>query len=293
LYLPDFELHDAASLDEASELLGRYAGDARLLAGGTDLLVDLRTRRYRAAHVISLNRLGELRGVRGNGGGLRIGALTTIGRLVRSGALRGHYEAILDAATRMASQQIRNLATVGGNIACAAPCADLPPILIVMDASIDLRSASGERTVPLDAFFTGPRETTIAPGEVLTAVRVPAQKAGFGAAYARFGQRAGNAISVAAVAASLWLDKGGTIREGRIALGAVAPIPLVVSRAAERMRGAEPSAETFSELSALAMEAAQPICDVRGSADFRRELVGVLTRRALGRALERAKGGTS
>jgi carbon-monoxide dehydrogenase medium subunit len=269
VYLPDFELHEAASLDEASELLGRHAPDARLLAGGTDLLVDLRTARYRVGHVISLKGVPELRGVEEDDDGLTIGAMTSISGLAESTAVRGRCPAILDAALRMASHQIRNRATVGGNIGCAAPCADLPPILIVMNASIVLRrSAGGERTLPLDAFFTGPRETVIAPDEVLTTVRLPRPAAGSGAAYARFSLREGNAIPVAGVAAALRLNEDGTIGEARLALGAVAPTPLLVPSAAELLEGTEPSDEAFSGAADLAMAAAEPIYDVRGSADW-------------------------
>ncbi len=291
MYLPDVELHQAINLDEAGSLMARYAPDARLLAGGTDLLVDLKTGRVSARHLVSLNRLDALRGVSKTGVGLRIGALTTVTRLACSPWVRTGYEAILDAALQMAARQIRNMATVGGNIACAVPCADLPPILTAMNASVTLWSATGEREVPLETFFTGPRQSVRRDDEVLTAVRVPEPPRGFGAAYARFAQRDGNAIAVAGVAASLLLDADGAVREARVVLNAVAPVPKLVREAGDVLAGRPPEEEAFRAAAAVAREAAEPITDVRGSAELRRELVEVLTRRALRSALARAGEG--
>jgi carbon-monoxide dehydrogenase medium subunit len=245
VYVPDVELHQAATLDEAATLLARYGPTARLLAGGTDLLVDLKTGRVSARHLVSLKRIDGLRGISKTGAELRIGALTTIAEIERSALVREEYPAILDAASQMAARQIRNMATTGGNIACGVPCADLPPILTAMNASLALWSPGGEREVRLETFHTGARETVLRSNEVLTAIRVPQPPARFGAAYARFAQRDGNAIAV------------------------------------------------FRAAAAAARAAAEPITDVRGSADFRRELVEVLTRRALERALERAMGAAS
>jgi carbon-monoxide dehydrogenase medium subunit len=293
MYLPEFELHEAGSTEEAIELLTRHAPDAKLLAGGTDLLVDLRTGRVSTGHMISLNKISDLRGVAEKGKGLWIGALTTVTRLVGSSAAHERYPAILDAASKMASLQIRNLATVGGNIASGVPCADLPPILIVMNASVTLKSSEGERIVPLDTFFTGPRQTALTNHEVLTDIHVPRPPPTSGSAYTRFNLRDGNAVSVAGVAAGLWLNEDGTIRGSRIAMGAVAPIPKYVPSVSDLLDGETPSEEIFAAAANRTMEAAEPISDVRGSADFRRELVGVLTRRALDGALARAKGVTS
>jgi carbon-monoxide dehydrogenase medium subunit len=198
--------------------------------------------------------------------------------------------ALLDATRQMAAPQVRNLATVGGNIASAVPCADLPPILIALNASVVLWSPRGERAVPLDQFFTGPRQTVRRDDEVLTAVLVPNPPPRFGAAYARFALRDGNAIAVAAVAASLLLNVDGTIRDARIVLGAVAPVSLPAHDAAKLLVNAPPSDESFQRAATAAMAAAQPISDVRGSAEFRRELVGVLTKRSLQSARERASG---
>jgi carbon-monoxide dehydrogenase medium subunit len=289
VHVPDIEVHEAASLGEASALMGRYSYDARLLAGGTDLLVDLKSGRVSVGHLVSINRIAALRGVSETDGGLRIGALTTITQLDRAPIVQQRFSALREATPQMAAPQIRNVATVGGNIASAVPCADLPPILTAMNASVVLWSPEGEREVLLETFFVGARQTVRRDDEVLTAVLVPKQPPGFGAAYARFALRDGNAIAVAAVAAGLFLDDNNTVREARIVLGAVASIPKLVESASAEVVGRSPDDEAFVRAADAAMKAAEPISDVRGSAEYRRELVCVLTRRALTNACRRAK----
>jgi carbon-monoxide dehydrogenase medium subunit len=316
VHVPDIELHEATTLEEAAAVLARYGTKARLLAGGTDLLVDLKTGRVRVAQLVSISRIDALRGISEADGNLRIGALTTITELDRSPIVRERFSPLLDATRRMAAPQIRNVATVGGNIACAVPCADLPPILTAMNASVVLWSSAGatgslsaradfdlkntggqatsgthgqERLVPLESFFVGPRQTIRRDDEVLTEVLVPRPPPGFGAAYARFQLRDGNAIAVASVAASLALNDDNTVREARIVLGAVAPIPKAVASAGAALTGRPANRDAFDDAAEAAMTAAEPISDVRGTADFRRDLVGVLARQALSTALDRAK----
>jgi len=291
VYIPDFELHKPSTLDQAGALLKQHGLDARLLAGGTDLLVDLKTGRVAAGHVVSLHGIDGLRGLSNDGGALRIGALTTINQLNDSPLLDSAFAALRDATTQMAAHQIRNAATVGGNIASAVPCADLPPLLITMKAEVVLWSAGGERVVSLETFFLGPRQTLLKNGEVLTAVLVPAPEAGFGAAYARLALRNGNGIAVAAVAAGLQLNADGVIEEARIALGAVAPVPLFAEAASSLLAGRRTDETAFAEAGEAAMKVSEPICDVRGSDSYRREVVAVLTTRALEGARERALEG--
>ncbi|MBU0618289.1 MAG: xanthine dehydrogenase family protein subunit M [Planctomycetes bacterium] len=289
MYLPDIELHEAVTLEQAAGVLTRYAPNARLLAGGTDLLVDLKTGRAGFDHLVSINRIDELRGISETSEGLRIGALTTVTQLGRSTVVQERFSPILDATSRMAAPQIRNVATVGGNIAAAVPCADLPPILTAMNASVVLWSTKGQREVPLDGFFVGPRRTVLGDNEVLTAILVPKLPPRFGAAYARFQLRDGNTIAVAAVAASLLLGDDDTVQDARIVLGAVAPVPKLVESAAALLVGKSLDAGAFRMAAEAAAAEAEPICDVRGSADFRREIVGVMTRRALTTAHSRAR----
>ncbi len=292
MYVPEIDLHDCATLEEASSLLKRFAPQARFLAGGTDLLVDLKTGRIATKHLISLNRISSLRGVTLTDSGLRIGAATTITELTRSSIVRRSFTPLLEASGRMAAPPIRNAATVGGNIMSAVPCADLPPILTAMHAEVEVWSPERIRRIPLDGFFAGPRRTLSEEGEILIAVLLPKLSIGFGAAYERFGLREGNAIAVASVAASLRLDGRGTISEARIVLGAVAPIPKMATGAAESLVGRAADEDAFKEAARLARKASQPISDVRGTAEFRRDLVEILTQRALVRARERAVGGT-
>lgn len=289
MYIADLELHETTTLQGAAEVMTRHGPDARLLAGGTDLLVDLKTGRVSVGHLVSIRRIDALGGVSQTADALRIGALTTVTQLSRSPIVGQRFSPLLDATRQMAVPQIRNVATVGGNIASAVPCADLPPILTAMNASVVLWSAKGQHDVPLDTFFVGPRKTILGNGEVLTAVLIPQLPPRFGAAYARFALRDGNAIAVAAVAAGLLLNHDDTVRHARVVLGAVAPIPVLVESAGARLVAQPPDQDMFRAAADAAMEAAEPISDVRGSADFRRELVGVLTRRALTTACRRAK----
>lgn len=294
MHLPDLELHECDSLLQAAALLTQHGPAARVLAGGTDLLVDLKTGRTRVTHLVSVKRVAALRGITlesddGPGGFLRIGAATTLEELDASPLVRRHFPPLREATREMATVQVRNLATVGGNLASAVPCADLPPILIVLGAAVELWSPDGTRTVALERFFVGPRQTAMRPRELLLAVRVPMLRRGFGAAYARFALRSGNAIAVASVAAGLALDADDTISSAGLVLGAVAPTPAVATPAAAALIGRPADDGAIEQAAAAARRCALPISDIRGSAEYRRELVEVLARRALVAAAQRAR----
>jgi CO/xanthine dehydrogenase FAD-binding subunit len=291
MLLTEIEFHDASTLKEASEWMGRYAPDARLMAGGTDLLVDLKTSRYGTSHVVSINRIASLRGLTTTNGSLRIGALTTATDLLNSTVIWERFPGIRDAVKDLAVLQIRNMATIGGNLAGAVPSGDLPPILIALNASVNLWSVSGEREVPLEDFFAGPRQTVRRHDEILTEIRVPNPPARFGAAYVPFALREANGCAVASVAASLLLDEKAIIREARVCLGAVAPIPKLAKAVSTVLVGKIADQATFGRAAEEARQSSLPISDVRGSADYRRNLIAVLTRRALDSARKRALGG--
>lgn len=286
------EFHEASSLEQVSDLLARFGSDARLFAGGTDLLIDVKRGRIHPTHVISINNIASLRGVAPTTDGIRIGALTTVNELSASSLVRTHFPALLDATQKMAGPQIRNMATVGGNICNANHCADLPPILMVMNARISLWSHSDRRDLPLEAFFTGPKKTARHHDEVLTEIFLPYPPAKFGAAYARFSLRESNAIAVAGVAASLTLD-GNIIRQARIGFSAVAPSPALVEGAATVLVGRILDEATLDQAADVAVKASHPISDIRGQADFRQALVDSLTRTALVLAYQRAKAAGS
>jgi aerobic carbon-monoxide dehydrogenase medium subunit len=311
--LSEAEFHEASTLEQAAELMACWGAQARFLAGGTGLVVDLKTDRYRLGHVISINRIAGLRGISPADGGVRIGALTTVGaglltaaradggvrigalttlnQLATSTVIGQRFPALVEAAREMASPQIRNLGTVGGNIVGAVPCADLPPVLTVMHAAVSLWSAKGQRVIPIETFFVGPRQTVLRDDEILTEIFIPDPQARFGAGYARFGLREANSVAVAAVAAGLVLREDGTVGEARICLNAVASTPKMVAAAESLLVGRAVDEAALDRAAAAAMEASQPISDLRGTADYRRDLVGILTRRALVTAHKRATGG--
>jgi carbon-monoxide dehydrogenase medium subunit len=288
MHVPSLEVHKAATLQEASALLDRYAPDVRVLAGGTDVLVDLKSARYAVGHLVALGAIKSLRGVAQGRSGLRIGALTTITELDRSPLVAGAYAALRDATSQMATPQVRNAATVGGNVAGAVPCADLPPLLIAMNATALVWSAAAERSLPLEDLIVGPRRTILRADELLAAIDVPALPARFGAAYARFGLREANAIAVAGVAVSLALNADDTVASARVVLCACAPVPKLSTAAARALVGRVLDEAACVQAAAAATAEAEPISDLRGSAEYRRRLVSTLTRRALAAARQRA-----
>jgi carbon-monoxide dehydrogenase medium subunit len=285
--LLDVRLHKPQTLIETLSLLSELR-NARIIAGGTDILVDLKEGLVQSENLISLQRLEELRGIEIAEERIRIGALTTPKELVSNPLIRKYLPALADAAKSMASPQIRSLATIGGNIASAVPSADLPPTLMAADAAAQLVCSDSPREISLFDFFSGPRVTVCGAGEILTAIFIPVPSPTTGVAYEKFVQREANSLSVASVAARLTL-KDGRIAKSAIVLGAVAPTPLLASEASALLAGKFPSTDIFAQASHHAALESKPISDVRGSLWFRTELIPVLARRALTRALERAQ----
>ncbi|MBL1218378.1 MAG: xanthine dehydrogenase family protein subunit M [Planctomycetes bacterium] len=282
MHITDVEFHQAASLDEALDLKQRFGAEAHVLAGGTDLLVELATGRTTTKHVISLSALDGLKQMAVlDDGSLAIGSLVTIAQLCNSPLISGKFTPIRETTIQMATPQIRNMATIGGNIAGAVPCADTPPILICMGATVGIQSADGHRTVPLREMFAGPRQTALKPNEIITSVTVPAQPDNSAAAYERFALRDGNAIPVAGVAGSITVGDAKQITQACITLASVAPIPRVVDDAGQDLVGKTIDEAVVDHIAEMCSNNAQPICDVRGSDDYRRRLVTVLTRRCL------------
>jgi carbon-monoxide dehydrogenase medium subunit len=285
---PPLEYHRPAALSEACELLLQLGPDAQVLAGGTDVLVDLRGGSHRPRHLVSLSALDELKGIVSADGELRIGALVTPAGLEDSEVVQSERPELLDAVGVFGSPQVRNRATIGGNLCTAASCGDLAPLLIALGARVGLTGPTGHRELPLREFFGDHRTSGLAAGEILVEVVVPARVRGECAAYETFGLRAENFITVAGVAA--WLRLGESVcREARIALGAVAPTPVLVPEAEARLVGNTIDDTTIRAAALAARAAAVPISDVRGSADHRRELVEALCQRSLRAALRRAR----
>lgn len=287
MLLSEADFHTVASVGEASDLLVRYGPQARLLAGGTDLLVDVKRSRFNARHVVYINGIDALRGITPTPGGLRIGALSTVSDLMNDATVRERFPAILDAARKMAGPQVRNMATVGGNICNANHCADLPPVLMVLGAQLTLHSRAGERVVPLRSFFTGSKRTALKIGELLTEIFIPYPAARSGTAFARFSLRESNAIAVAGVAAMVELDTERCVRAASISLSAVAPTTIMVEEAASMLTGRPLDEASVRAAASAAMQASHAISDLRAQEDYRRWLVESLTRTAINSAAAR------
>jgi carbon-monoxide dehydrogenase medium subunit len=288
MILSDIKFHCPQTLAEAFILLGELS-EARIVAGGTDLLVDMKQGLLEARNVISLHKIEELRGIEKKDKKLRIGAMVTAQEIISNSLINQYIPALADAARSMASYQIRSMATIGGNISSAVPSADLPPPLIAAEATVELKCSESSRQVSLSEFFKGPRETICRTGELLTFVFIPFPPANTGISFQKFSLREANALAVASAASRLTV-KDGKIDKAGIVLGAVAPTPVEALKASEFLSGKEPSPSLFEKAAILAKEEAKPISDIRGSIWYRKELIQILTVRALNIALFRAQG---
>ena len=283
----DFVYHRPATVQEALTLLAQP--DLRPLAGGTDLIPQWREGRRPAAGMLDLKFIPELIICEFSAEqGARIGAALPCADLYAQSWLAKNYPALDDAARLIGGWQIQNRASLGGNLCNASPSADGVPALIVDGATAEIVSATGRRSVPVENFCTGPGKTVLQPGELLLAFVLPVPATRSGSAYLRFTPRAEMDIALCGAAARLQLDADGKIGSVKIALGAVAPTAIRVPEAEKILLGRKPDEAVFAEAATAAMTAARPISDPRASADYRRQLVGVLTRRALTLALARA-----
>ncbi len=272
-----FEYFAPTSLPEASEILTRYDGAARLVAGGTDLMLKMKAGRLAPKAIVNIKRIPDLRGLELNSH-LSIGALTTLEELRRSTIVRQCFPAVSDAAATMASIQIRHLATIGGNMCNAAPSADLAPVLIAYDATTRIAGPNGERRVRLEEFFSGPGATVLKPDELLVAIEVP--RSNCAALYLKHSPRACMDIAVVGVGLALRMNED-RCESARIALGAVAPTPIRALRAETELIDQPLTADRIGRAARIASDEARPIDDVRGAAWYRRQMIEVLTRRGL------------
>jgi len=285
MYLPDFEYYAPVSLPEACGLLAQFGPRAKVIAGGTDVLPKMKQEILAPEVLVSLKNLSQLTDIYyEKGKGVVIGARATHNDLVNSPLLQEKYLSICEAAHHMANNQIRNRGTVGGNIVNAVPSADLPPILIALGAEVKLVGTGGERTVPLEEFFTGPGNTVIKQDEILTEIVVPDQSF-TGSTYMKFGLRRSGALAVVGVATAVAMH-GDSCQEVRIVLGAVAPVPMRAKKAEELLKGKAVTAELLEEAGVCAAGESKPISDIRGSAEYRKDMVRVFTKRALKKAVQ-------
>ena len=283
-----FAYHRPATLDEALALLAEHGGEAKPLAGGQSLIPAMNFRLARPAVLVDLNRVAELGYVRAGRDGLQIGAMTRQRAVERSDAVRSAAPLLAEAMPFIAHPQIRNRGTVGGSLAHADPAAELPAVMLALEARFRARGPQGERWIPAGEFFTGILETALGPDELLLEVAVPKSPARTGYAFAELARRRGD-YALVGVAARVTLDRRGRCQAARITLFSVGDGPVLAAAAAAMLDGQEPSPEAMrAAADAAAQRDIDPPSDIHASAAYRRRLAAVLTRRALARAVERA-----
>lgn len=291
MLLPRFEFHEPTSIKEAVDLKNRFGQDARWLAGGTDLLVHLKKKLITANHIIALQKINVLDAVTVQEDGVLIGACATMAQLSKSPVVQEHFRALKSGGDNLGTHLIRNRATVGGNVCNASPAGDTLPSLLVYKAAVLLESADGPRQVPIEDFFTGPGATCIQDNELLVGFKLPLPTVNSGAHYIQLGKRKSSEINVVNVASFIEIDPGTqTIKSARIALGSVAPTPIRSRNAEKILVGRQIDEDLLYEAGETArQEDCRPIDDFRGSASYRRAMIGVLTKRTLAAAFEQAK----
>jgi carbon-monoxide dehydrogenase medium subunit len=284
-----FEYHAPTSLGEATTLLTRLGEDAKILSGGQSLIPLMKLRLAGPRHVVDINGIPDLTYIREADGFLRIGGLTRESDLEASELIRTRYPLLHDTSRVIADPLVRNLATVGGNLAHGDPANDHPATMLVLGAEVVAVGPRGERRIPIASFFTGPFATALGPDEILTEIRIPVPAARSGGAYFKMERKVGD-FATAAVAVQLTLAADGTCARAGIGLTNVGLTPIKAERAEAALAGARPDEAAIRRAAQLAAQAAQPSADLRGSVEYKKDLVGVLTTRAVRRALERAGG---
>jgi CO/xanthine dehydrogenase FAD-binding subunit len=289
--LQAFDYEAARSVDEAVSLLARQGDQARVLAGGTDIIVQVREGRRKVAMLVDVKGIPEVNELTYEPTqGLTIGAAVPCYRIYERQDIAAAYPGLIDAVALVGGIQIQGRATVGGNLCNASPAADTSPALIVHNAMCVIAGPNGRRELPAEQFCTGPGRTALQTGEFLVSLHMPPPQPHSGAHYLRFIPRNEMDIAVVGAGASVVLDREHTsFVAARVALGAVAPTPLLVETAAAALIGKPVTDDSIQQAAEVAQAAARPIDDMRGTAQYRRHLVGVLTRRALRGAIQRAK----
>jgi carbon-monoxide dehydrogenase medium subunit len=281
-----FEYHRPATLDEALALLAEHGDEAKVLAGGQSLIPLMKLRFAEPAHLIDINRIDGLDAIVETDGELHIGALVRHNQLVASSLLSEKYPMIAAAAPQIADPLVRNLGTIGGSLAHCDPSGDLGAVMLAANARVVLRSTGGEREVPMEEFIVSTFQTSIAPTELLTQIRITSPTGSYGGTYLKLERKVGDFATVAA--ATRMLIDGGKIKLAGIGLTSVGLTNIKATAAEESLVGKAPTEEAFAEAGRLAAEAANPASDVRGSAAYKKHIVDVYVRRGLARAAEMA-----
>ncbi|HTX12371.1 MAG TPA: xanthine dehydrogenase family protein subunit M [Solirubrobacteraceae bacterium] len=280
-----FDYERATTVDGAIAALAEHGPEARLIAGGHSLLPMMKLRLANPEYLIDINDLEELSYIQERITEIRIGALTRHCELLESELLAQRAPVFRDAEEVIADPVVRNRGTIGGSLCQADAAEDLSAVCAALKALLVIRGPSGERTTGMDGFYLGPFMTTVGADEMLTEIRLPIRQ-GSGSAHEKVERRAGD-FAIAAVSAAVWID-GGTIADAGIALAALGPSTIIVSRAEEALKGKPPSEELFAEAGEIAKEDCMPVADGRGPVDYKHHLASVLTVRALRRATARA-----
>ncbi|HJS29642.1 MAG TPA: xanthine dehydrogenase family protein subunit M [Anaerolineales bacterium] len=288
---PSFDYLAPKSLAEALSTLASNP-EAKVLAGGQSLIPMMKFRLATPALLLDLNRLPDLRYIREENGSLVLGAMTTESELEHSELVSRKYPLLADTTRLVADPIVRNLATIGGNLAHADPANDHPAAMIAYGATLSVTGPSGERQIQAADFFIGPFESSLQPGEILTAIRIPKPGSGSGGAYLKLERKVGD-FATAAVGVQITLGEDGRIASAGIGLTNVGLTPVKARDAEASLRGSAPSPEAFKQAASLAGNAANPTADPRGSAEYKRSLIRTLTYRALELAVSRANGGAS
>ncbi len=289
MYPASFQVFIPASLEEALELLAKYGEEAKVLAGGHSLIPLMRLRLAKPKYVIYLGKVPGLSYIREENGTIRIGAMTTHGEIAASSLLKARNPLLSETASRIGDLQVRNMGTIGGSIAHADPAADYPAALQALEAQLVVRSVEGERVVGIDDFILGPYLTDLQPNELIVEVRVPSLTGAFGTAYEKLNFRAGD-FAIVGVAALVQLSPDGSkFEKVRVGLTGVSDKPVRARGVEEALEGAEAGEEAIAEAAEKAKEGLNPPSDIRASSEYRLEMTVALTRRALEKALARAR----
>lgn len=285
--IPRFHYHRPSSLEECFDLMETYANRSKVIAGGTDLMPALRSGKLKLSpdyHLIDISRLNEIRYVKENDGLICIGSATTLSEIQKSEVVKNRIPVLAQVMEKMGSLQVRHMATIGGNLCNASPAADSAIPLLILGASVRIGSRRGEREISLSDFFLGPGKTVLGPDELLLEIRVPMPSPDAVCTFYKLGRR--NAFTLSVVSVGVYLEKNGeTVKTSRIALGAVAPIPMRAREVENYLIGKKLDESTIEEAASLVENEVKPITDVRGSEWYRKEMARNLVKKMLSSGL--------
>jgi carbon-monoxide dehydrogenase medium subunit len=291
LILPKFLFYEPRDMSEACKIMSEQSGNPKIIAGGTDILVNMKKGLISPRHLVSISKIAGLSEIGPTNGSISIGAHLIVAKLTEFDIIKTKFPSLARAASVLGSPLIRNRATIGGNIVTARPAADLPPPLLAMGAKVKLESTKGVREVVLDDFFTGPGTTVMRPDEILSRIVVDTMPPFTGGDYIKLGHRKSLEIAIVAVATRITLDgPDGVIKEARVILSSVAPKAIHAVSAEKALTGEKPTDALLNKAAQLAGTDCSPITDIRGGAGYRCAMVEVLTKRTLLTAIKEAQG---